>query len=126
MKFSVAFIGIVVVSSIVDSSHATTHPLRRPIQIKNDSGLKTEVYWVGPQGQMVLQSPPGAMSSGNTLTLDSYVNHTFVVKEAPDESGTCNGGTTYSSPSLAPCKTTFFTVNDRDDLGEQAVDAFDH
>ena len=117
MKFSGAFIGIVVVSSVVDSSHATTHPLRRPIQIQNDSGLKTEVYWVGPSGQMVLQSP-GVMSSGNTLTLDLYVNHTFFIKEAPDESGTCNGGTTYSSPSLAPCKTAFFTVNDRDDLGE--------
>ena len=67
-----------------------------------------------------------SMSSGNTLTLDSYVNHTFVIKEAPDESGTYNGGTTYSSPSLASCKTAFFTVHDRDDLGEQAVDAFEH
>lgn len=112
------FSGIVMVSSMVDSSNATAHPLQRPIQIKNDSGLKTEVYWVGPGGEMVLLSA-GAMSSGKTLTLNSFVNHTFIVKEAPDESGTCNAGTKYSSPSLAPCKTTFFTVNDRDDLGKE-------
>jgi hypothetical protein len=74
---------------------------------------------------MVLLSP-GAMSSGNMLTLDSYVNNTFVIKKAPDDSDTCNGGTTYSSPSLAPCKTAFFTIHDRDDLGEQVVDAFEH
>ncbi|KAL3765029.1 hypothetical protein ACHAW5_004288 [Stephanodiscus triporus] len=115
MKFSGASIGIVMVSSIINSSNATTHPLQRPIQIKNDSGRKTEIYWIGPSGQMVLQSP-GAMASGKTLTLDSYVNHTFFIKEAPDESGTCNGGTTYASPSLAPCMTASFTVNDRDDL----------
>jgi hypothetical protein len=74
---------------------------------------------------MVLQSP-GAMASGKTLTLDSYVNHTFFIKEAPDESGTCNGGTAYSSPSLAPCMTASFTVNDRDDLGKQAVVTFEY
>jgi hypothetical protein len=123
MKFRGAFTRIVMVSSMVDFSNATTHPLQRPIQIKNDSGRKTEVYWVGPGGEMVLQSV-GVMTSGNMLTLNSYVNHTFIIKEAPDESGTCNAGTKYSSPSLAPCKTTFFTVDDRDDLGKESYFEF--
>ena len=48
--------------------------------------------------------------------LDSYVNHTFLVRELPDEeSGTCNPGTAYAAPSLAPCKTVYVTVNDHDD-----------
>lgn len=48
--------------------------------------------------------------------LDSYVNHTFLVRELPDEeSGTCNPGTSYAAPSLAPCKTVYVTVNDHDD-----------
>lgn len=46
----------------------THHHLHRPIKIKNESGGKTEVYWVSPgDGQMVLQSPD--MANGQELSL---------------------------------------------------------
>jgi hypothetical protein len=64
------------------------------------------------------------MSSGNMLMLGSFVNHTFVINDVQGESGLCNGGTIYLSPSFALCKTGFFTDNDCNDLGKQAVDAF--
>ncbi len=56
--------------------------------------------------------------------LGSFVNHTFVINDVQGESGLCNGGTIYLSPSFALCKTGFFTDNDCNDLGKQAVDAF--
>ena len=49
------------------------------------------------------------------MPIDSYVNHTFLVRELPDESGTCNPGTPYAAPSLSPCKSAWVTVNDHDD-----------
>ena len=104
------------ISSMIDPSQATTRNSRqRPIQFKNDSSRKTEIFWVDPtSGDMVLQTPE-AMLSGETLMLNSYVNHTFFIREVPDKSGTCNAGTTYSAPSLSPCKTAFIRVNDHHD-----------
>ncbi|KAL7527718.1 hypothetical protein ACHAXR_002093, partial [Thalassiosira sp. AJA248-18] len=99
--------------AISSIAHAITHPSQRPIQISNESGKKTELFWVNPSsGEMVMH---GAMVNGQTLNLDSFVNHTFLVRELPDESGTCNAGKIYAAPSLAPCKTAFVTVNDHDD-----------
>ena len=63
---------------------------------------------------------PGAMLSGETVVLDSFANHTYFIREVPDRTGTCNAGTTYAAPSLAPCKTAFVKVNDHDD-GEQTL-----
>jgi hypothetical protein len=113
------FIGIVVVSSMINNSYATSS--HRPIiRFKNDSGRKTEIFWIDPSsGDLVLQTP-GAMSSGETLILDSYVNHTFFIREVPDRTGTCNAGTSIAAPTLAPCKTAFIKVNDHDD-GEQGI-----
>ena len=116
MKSRITFTGMAIIS-MVYFSHAT-HPGQRPIQIKNESGQTTEIYWVDPSsGAMVLQAPN--MANGQSLNLNSYVNHTFLVRELPDESGTCNAGTTYASPSLAPCKTALITVNDHDDQSKQ-------
>ncbi|KAL7550514.1 hypothetical protein ACHAWF_013733 [Thalassiosira exigua] len=112
MRSKIAFAGIAAASA-ARSIHAV-HPDERPIQIKNESGSKAAVYWVHPtSGEVVLQS--GGMVDGQTLSLNSFVNHTFLVRELPDESGTCHAGTAYASPSLAPCKSTFVTVNDHDD-----------
>eukprot|EP01082_Thalassiosira_pseudonana_P001630 g843.t1 g843 contig10:832898-833890(+) len=92
------------------------HPLERPISIINESGQRLELYWVGSNDEMVLQSPPNGMQKGQTLSLNSYVNHTFVLRELPSASGTCNEGTKYSSPSVSPvCKTRYITVNEHND-----------
>jgi len=49
------------------------------------------------------------------------VNHTFLVREIPDESGACNSGTSIAQPSLAPCKTVLLTVNEHDDQGKTEI-----
>jgi len=93
----------------------------RPIQIKNESGKRAEVYWVDPSnGQMVKQTS-SFLVAGQTLELNSYVNHTFLVKEflagEPDE---CKADPPkYKSPTRSPlCRPpseAYITVNDSDD-----------
>lgn len=92
---------VVALLSMAYSCHgAYHHPSERPIEIKNESGKKTEVYWVNPSSDELVLQTPGGMVNGQSLNLNSYVNHTFLVRELPDESGTCNAGTNYASPSL--------------------------
>ncbi len=118
MNLNCIVIGIVVVSSMIGTSCATTRHGTSHVQFINDSGRKTEIFWIDPSsGDLVLQTPE-AMLSGETVVLDSFANHTYFIREVPDRTGTCNAGTTYAAPSLAPCKTAVVTVNDRDD-GEQ-------
>lgn len=116
MKIKCVVIAIVMVSSMVCSSRATKRHGTSHIQFINDSGRMTEIFLVR-NGDLVLQTP-GAMLSGETVVLNSFVNHTFFIREVPDRTGTCNAGTTYAAPSLAPCRTAFVKVNDHDD-GEQ-------
>lgn len=60
------------------SGHAAS---TRPIQIKNDSGQKTEVYWLSPDGEMELVSE--AMLHGQTLNLVCYsVENILCISEA--------------------------------------------
>lgn len=114
MNINYVFIGIFMASSMIGTGCATTGP-HRPIQFINDSGRETEIFLIDPStGDLTLKSP-GAMLSGETLLLNSFVNHTFFIREVPDRTGTCNAGTTYAAPSLAPCKTAFVKVNDHDD-----------
>lgn len=94
---------------------------QRPIQIKNESGKRAEIYWVDPSnGQMVKQTS-SFLVTGQTLELNSFVNHTFLVKEflagEPDE---CKADPPkYKSPTRSPlCRPpseAYITVNDNDD-----------
>ncbi|KAL7495782.1 hypothetical protein ACHAWT_004246 [Skeletonema menzelii] len=104
---------------IISSDATSAQPSSRPIQIKNESGKRAEVYWVDPTGKMVKQTS-SFLVNGQTLELNSFVNHTFLVKEflvgEPEE---CKADPpNYSSPTSIGCKPpseAYITVNDNDD-----------
>mmetsp|Transcript_17549 Transcript_17549/g.38250 ORF Transcript_17549/g.38250 Transcript_17549/m.38250 type:complete len:465 (-) Transcript_17549:181-1575(-) len=81
----------------------------RSIQIMNESGRRTEVHWVHPQtGEMVLQSTPDILH-GASFALNSYVGHTFEVRElAAKKTGVCAG-------EDETCRVDHFTVNSNQD-----------
>lgn len=65
---NVIFAGVAVASAMSSSTYAQHTSEERPIQIKNRSGHKTEIYWVDPSSKrMVLQNP--SMANGQTLAL---------------------------------------------------------
>ena len=67
---NVIFAGVAVASAMSLSTYAYAQHTssERPIQIKNESGQKTEIYWVDPSSKrMVLQNP--SMANGQTLAL---------------------------------------------------------
>ncbi|KAK1742675.1 hypothetical protein QTG54_006272 [Skeletonema marinoi] len=111
---------LAVVLLIVSPAANCAQPASRPIQIKNESGKRAEIYWVDPNGQMIKQTS-SFLVNGQTLELNSYVNHTFLIKEflaeEPDE---CKADPPkYKSPTRSPlCKPpseAYITVNDNDD-----------
>ena len=111
---------LAVVLLIISPAANCAQPASRPIQIKNESGKRAEIYWVDPNGQMIKQTS-SFLVNGQTLELNSYVNHTFLVKEflaeEPDE---CKADPPkYKSPTRSPlCKPpseAYITVNDNDD-----------
>ena len=84
----------------------------RNIQIMNESGRRVEVHWVHPDtGEMVLQSTPDILN-GASFALNSYVTHTFQVRElAGKKSGVCEG-------EDQTCRIDHFTVNSNKDQSE--------
>ena len=64
---NVIFAGMAVATAMSSSTYAYDTS-ERPIQIKNESGQKAEIYWVDPRSKrMVLQNP--SMANGQTLAL---------------------------------------------------------
>ena len=62
---------------------------------------------------MFLQNP--IMVNGQSVALNSFVNHTFMVREIPDSSGECKVGK-LTTPSISPvCRTAYLSVNDHED-----------
>jgi hypothetical protein len=84
----------------------------RNFNIINESGRRVELHWVHPEtGEMVLQSTPDILA-GATFALNSYVGHTFQVRELPGKkSGVCEG-------DGEVCRIDMFTVNSNSDQGE--------
>lgn len=87
----------------------------RSIQIMNESTRRVEVHWVHPDtGEMVLQSTPDILH-GASFALNSYVSHTFQVRELPaKKTGVCAG-------EGKVCRIDHFTVNSNQDQGELLV-----
>ena len=70
------------------------------------------INWVHPQtGERVLQTDPHIFN-GAMFNLNSYVGHTFEVKELPQRSGKCVNG-----KNPLTCGVSTFTVNDKVDQG---------
>jgi len=77
----------------------------RSIQIMNESGRRVDIHWIHPDtGEMVLQSDPDVLN-GASMDLNSYVGHTFQVRELPaKKTGVCAGEDEI-------CRIDHFTVN---------------
>ena len=91
---------------------AGEHPSSSPVQITNDSDRPVEIHWIHPQtGETVLQADD--VAHGTSFSLNSFVGHSFQVRERPDagEGGQCGG-------EDRTCRVEQFTVNDNEDQGE--------
>jgi hypothetical protein len=97
---------------IGSSVMASDSPDARSIQILNESGRRVDIHWIHPQTQeMVLQSTPDIMA-GASFALNSFVTHSFQVRELPGKkSGVCEG-------TEGECRIDYFTVNENTDQGE--------
>jgi len=59
--------------------------LSRAVDISNESGHKLQVYWLRPEtGEAVRYTD---VTSGATAVINSFVNHTFMIRDEEDE---CN------------------------------------
>jgi hypothetical protein len=62
---------------------STTDPIPKHITILNKSGTRLQVLWVSPTGQQV---PFSDVYNGARMGVDSFVNHTFIVRQMNVES----------------------------------------
>jgi hypothetical protein len=84
----------------------------RSIIIANESSRRVEVHWVDPvSGEMVLQSEPDILD-GASLNLDSYVGHTFEVRELPAKKTRVCAGNDQT------CRVDHFTVSSNNGQGK--------
>jgi hypothetical protein len=84
---------------------AMANPLSRTIEVVNESGKKLVVDWVHPKtGEVVTLSQ--ALENGAKTTLNSYVNHTFLVHEPSNETCAAKG-----------CQVRYITVNENTEQG---------
>ena len=71
-------------------SYPTTAAFERSFKVVNESGERVSVEWVNPDNGNRI--PLGAPTSGQSLNIDSFVNHTFVIrakaKDGSNESDT--------------------------------------
>merc|ERR1719410_1780900 len=82
---------------------------RRSIHFINDSGRRFEVFWVSVNtGELVPQlSDP--VSPGATASLNSFITHTFELREVPSsKTGGCSGDDN-------TCHSVRFTMNENHD-----------
>jgi len=97
---------------------AAQRPDESSIQITNDSGNRIEVHWVHPDtGETVLQAPE--VLPGTGFSLNSFVGHSFQVRELPTgETEVCGG-------EEETCRVNYFTVNDNQDQVFMIKDGID-
>lgn len=62
---------------------ATAGTLSKHVEILNRSGGKLQVDWIDPSTKMSV--PFSAVYNGAHLNVDSYINHTFVVRQTKTE-----------------------------------------
>jgi hypothetical protein len=88
---------------------AVANPLSRTIEVVNESGKKLVVDWRHPKTGEVVTVSEG-LESGAKTTLNSYVNHTFLVYEPSNE--TCA-----AKNDEGGCQVRYITVNENTEQG---------
>lgn len=85
----------------------------RHLQIVNESGRRVDAFWVNSDtGELVRQTEP-FIYNGGSLPLQSYVGHTFELRELPSsKTGKC--GDPDDEVTIGICRMGTFTVNEND------------
>lgn len=79
----------------------------RHVEIMNESGKKMEVFWLDPRtGQNVKIADQNVIYNGASYELDSFVDHTFVLREVTRQNETCG------SRGGRECHISYVTVSD--------------
>ena len=114
MRLRKLFFALVACACFQVGSMRAISQLSRNIEITNKSGHKMHVYWINPMtGEEILTNSDG-MLNGASLRLDSFVNHTFLIRETPSgQTDTC-GGTSSKDDS---CHIAYMTVSDSSEQG---------
>jgi hypothetical protein len=84
------------------------NPLSRTIEVVNESGKKLAVEWVHPETGEVTTLL--GLENGAKTTLNSYVNHTFLVHEPSNM--TCD-----AKNDGGGCQVRYITVNENTEQG---------
>lgn len=102
-----AILTVLYLTGNVSYCHASS---ARAINILNQSGKRIEIYWIHIEtGEMVLQTTP-FVYNGATFNLNSFVGHSFQVRElASSSTGQCG-----DDDEIGSCRTDVFTVNEND------------
>jgi hypothetical protein len=78
-----AVISLVAVSVCCCCDASISEMVPKHLEILNDSGAKLQVFWINPStGQ---QMPFSQVYNGAHLSVDSFVNHTFVIRQTKVE-----------------------------------------
>lgn len=103
MKIIALFISLLGTLTIAQRGHD------RSIQIFNESGHRVEVYWVHVETEERVAQSESPIFNGASLNLNSYIGHTFEVRELPSKRTNECGG------KDKECRSAYLTVNENDD-----------
>jgi len=80
------------------------HPSQRDIMIKNLSGGTIDMFWINPETRELTASNfDGGLVYGGESGLNSYIGHSFEVREIPSKrTGKCK---------MTICRKAYLTVN---------------
>jgi len=101
-------ISIIILNLLVLVYNTDMNNYKRPIQIVNETGRKFEVFWVDPDTGELIPTLPAPVSAGSTANLNSFMTHSFELREVPStKTGECSGDDN-------DCKAVRFTVNENE------------
>lgn len=106
-SLSLASLGVAVLCLLVGANGSVD----RSVRIRNDSGVRVEVHWVHPITQQTSLMSAPHVSDGATFPLDTYVGHSFQLREVPHEV------TGESESNDQTCRVATFNVTEDEDQG---------
>jgi len=101
-----ATISILLLNLLVLVYNTNINEFSRPIQIINETGRRLEVFWVSVDTGELIPTLPAPVVAGATASLNSFMTHTFELREMPStKTGECSGENNV-------CHAVRFTVNE--------------
>jgi hypothetical protein len=104
---------LIILVTLIPSSHARRRKnfkgTERSIRILNQSGVKTDAFWIHTQTRETTESQTEGkgITYGADTGISSFVSHSFEVQELPNEkTGKCR---------RKMCRKAYFTVNENEE-----------